>query len=269
MIEREVGEILTISVGTAIALEALMKSEKPIKHEHIFLNVRTLFRNFHGAIDDAEGKQLKRLKDEFLDELGQIKTAVETAIPGEITPVFYICSNASMSKMFKHAKLKAPSTSRQKNYASLERKVMEFIMESPLKRKIKIFDCVINGNNSKSLIMTHYPLELLSFKEFRSLELLESHTGVIKGRSEWNSKLTNPDAYRNLPFNILTLQLIGDQATQFNSLGAKYIKPIIEVSQKNNWTTATTNAKVKFDLDNYYDKLLVNLMKEMLSVKLK
>lgn len=270
MLERKFGEVLTsISVGTALALESLVKLEKPLKVEYLFLNVRTLYRNFHNAFEDITKHDLTTLSVEFYTELETIKNIVETRVPGNMIPVFYLCSNKSLGKLFTFAKIKEPSTDKQIAYCNLERSVIESISTKPLGKKMQIFDCLIKGGNSNALILTHFPLELLSFSTFHSLKLLESNTGIIKDKSEWHTKLTNPEIHQNIPFNILSIQLIGDHATQFNSSGGKYTKPLLEIAIKNKWTVATTNAKVKYDIEKHWDKLLVNTYLEMLSVKLK
>lgn len=270
MIERKIGETLTsVSVGTAISLEALMKIEKPLPEDFIFMNVRTIYRNFHNAIEAPEKISVKVLAEELEKEILNISMILGTRVPGNITPVFYICSNKSLRRIFSHAKLKEATTENQKNYESMERSVMEFLMETTVGKKIKIFDCLIKGSNSKALIFTHYPVELLSYPSFHTLKLIESNTGLIKDRSEWYTKLTNPESYLNLPFNALTIQIIGDNAHQFNSSGIKFIKPLKEIAEKGNWSTTTTNAKVKYDVEKYWDKLVANIYLEMLSSKLR
>lgn len=269
MLTRQLGEILPISVGTAIALETLVKEEKPLKAEYLFLNIRTIFRNLYSALEDPTKAGILNLVDILYDEMVFIKDVVETKVKGNMIPVFYVCSNKSLNKLFPLAKLKETTTDRQKNYENLERSVMERIVEKPLGKKIKIYDCLIKGNNSTAIMLTHYPLELLSSHTFRTLHLLESNTGIIKDKSEWNTKLIKSETYQNLPFNILTIQLIGDHATQFNSNGIKLINPLLEIAKKNKWTVATTQAKIKFDIEKYWDKLVVKTYLEMLSVKLK
>jgi hypothetical protein len=270
MQERVMGEVLTASAGTALAFEALMVMEKPPKHEFIFLNVRTLWRNFFQAFDERpDEKDFKKLKELFLEELLYVKGLIENGLPVKMQPVFYVCSNKSMSAIFKHAKLKEPTTNEQKIYASLERKVIELIMETEFGKTIKIYDCLVKGRNVTALMMTHFPVELLSFTEFRTLDLFESNTGAIKDKSQWNSKLTNPENYRNLPFNALTIQVIGDKSHQFHSKGASFVKTLMEIAEKNNWSIATGKARVKFDVEKHYDKLAVNVFIEMLNAKLK
>lgn len=269
MVERELGEILTISVGTALAFEVILKDQKPLKYDYVYLNTRTLFRNFQNAIVDPDKYSLTQLREAFLDELLQVKMAVTETLPGNILPMFYVCNNKSMQKMFTWAQLHAPKTEKQKAYQSLETKVMEWIMLQPIGKEIKIFDCLIKGSNSKALMLTHTPLDLLSHSEFRKLDLLESNTGMIKEPAQWNSKLTNDEAYVNMPFNILTIQVIGDKSKQFSSLGVKYIRPLVELAEKNRWSPATTIQKIKFDIEKLRDKLLAAQLMEMISVKLR
>ncbi len=271
MIERALGETLSISVGTALPIERLLKEEKKMNIDFLYVNIRTIFRNLHSAIpvEDIDKYKPAELAEALHEELETIKNAVETKVLGNIGVILYVCSNKSLSKLMPHAKLKTATTDKQKNYEALERSTLENVINMPIGKKIKIYDCLVKGNNCNGLMITHFPLELLSYTTFRSLKLLESTTAAIKDRSEWNSKLTNPDSYGNLPFNLLTIQLIGDHSTQIMSGGVKMIKPLLEIAEKKKWSTSTTNAKVKFDIENHWDKLISKFYLEMLAVKLR
>lgn len=270
MVERALGEILPISVGTALAIEVLVKEEKPLQYDTIFYNVRTLFRNFMGSFEDSSFNEFSYVRDNFLAELQLIESTTTSVIKGNMTPVFYICSCKSMERTFKFAKLKQSTTDRQKNSEYLERAVMEWLVQkTEFGKKVKIFDIQIKGNNTKALILTHYPLDLLSQPKFRKLDLLESQTGAIKTPDMWNSKLTNSATMRNMPFNILTIQLYGDNAKQFNSMGIKYTSAVSELAVKNKWNPTTGVQQMRFQIDKLKDKLLVNVLNEMASVTLR
>lgn len=269
MLKRELGEILTVSIATAKPLEVLLEGKVALPYEYLFINIRTAYRNFHGSFEQADEVPITEFQDEFLNELLQIKTIVSEAIHSPIQPVFYLCTNKSINASFKYAKLKQAATNIQLNYDALERKVIQWLSESQFKTQIKLYDCLVKGSNCSALMITHLPLDLLSDPEFKKLDLLESHTGAIKGSSEWITKITSNPAYRNLPFNIMTLQILGDKATQFNSMGVKYITPVVEVAERKRWSAATTKAKIKFDIEKLSDKLLANVLVEMLTTKLK
>ena len=270
MLDRVFGETLKISVGTALAIERLLKEEKSLKVEYLYINVRTLFRNLHEAFEDHSKLNPSLLAKELGEEMELIKSVVETKVVGNMEVVFYICSNKSMHKIFSEAKLKLPHTDKQKEYEHIERTTMEgFIDNYPLGKTIKIFDCLVKGSNSTALILTHFPMELLSASTFRTLKLIESHTGVIKEKMEWITKLDNDPEYQNIPFNALSLQLLGDGAIQFYRGNVKFLKLFKEVATKNKWHAGTTASKVKFDLDKHWDKLFVNYCTDLLYIKLK
>jgi len=136
-------------------------------------------------------------------------------------PVFYLPTAKSFRTVNARAKINKHDTTKQKNYETLERSTMLKALAKLDKNLVQVFDTAIKGNNSASLIITHLPLDLLSAGSFRKLVLLESHTGALKTKSEWITKLSKNENYRNIPFNILSVQVLGDRNNQFSSMGIK------------------------------------------------
>ena len=129
-------------------------------------------------------------------------------------------------------------------------------------------DTKIYGNHAKSLILTLYPIDLFSITTFRDLALLESHTGAIKLYPKWSGKISSKEEYVNLPFNLLTLQVIGD-GKLFYSMGRVFTKALLELADKGNWTAITTKDKVKFDISRMKDRFAAGVFLEMLTISLK
>lgn len=265
--DREVGDILPISIGTALAIEVLLTGGKPPQADFLFMNIRTLYRNYHGSYKAPYLIAIKDFTNDFIEELKLILDTVEFTITGNVLPVLYTTTGEALKSTMPHAKLKIPSTTLQIKYSKLELYVVTAAAKK-LKDKLTVFDLLLEGNNSTSLIISNYPLDLLSYHKFRKLGLLESHTGVIKLKNEWISKLTKNDDYKNLPFNIMTIQILGD-GVQIKTIGLKIVKSLIALATDNRWSAATTIAKVKFDLRKLKDPLLKNVLSDMISTKLK
>lgn len=261
------GEILTISVGTAIALEALIKVENTHPQTRLYMNVRTLLRNFLGSIEDVEQVSVKELTGAFLREMKQIRTIVTTSIPGKMELIYYMPSYATLPKKMPRAKFKEPRTNKQVNEFKTSEAIWDGVVKSSTIKEIKIVDSSISGDNTSAFIITHMPVDLLSESSFRDLKLVESHTGTIKGKLEWNTKLTNYEKYKNMPFCALTLQVFGDKSTMFHSLGNKFTSTLLEIAEKNNWKPTTTRMKIKYDLDNWKDKYSAQILLSMLKAK--
>ena len=55
---RQLGEEIHISIGTAIPMEMLSAREEPIRPvEYLYVNIKTLFRNFHGSFEKMVPKR--------------------------------------------------------------------------------------------------------------------------------------------------------------------------------------------------------------------
>lgn len=264
---RTLGEVFGVSIATAQALEAIADGKLSKGYNHVYMNVRTLFRNLHGSYPKDEVPPANKLIDILIEEIALIDSLI-SQMPGHLIPYFYITTCKSIYGQFPRAKIKEPKTPLQINYSAIERKVTTGVLNK-LKEKIKLFDVKISGNNSSTLIITHMPIDLLSANSFRKLSLLESHTGVIKGRSEWITKLTSNEEYRNVPFSALAIQIIGDKNNQFESLGRKITYHLVELAKTHRWTALTTVEKMKFDIRNLKDKYLMTVLLEMCSVTIR
>jgi hypothetical protein len=165
------------------------------------------------------------------------------------------------------AKIKTPTTPRQKIYANNERLALTAATSH---KELGIVPCkqLVHGKNAKAWIMTHHPMDLLSRYEFSELSLISSHTGDIKKPVEWIKKLTSNEAYHRLPFNIMTLQVLGDGAVQFFSQSPSIKKHLLAMAEGGKWKPTTTRDKIVSDMSKYPNKEIADTFKKMLSVKL-
>lgn len=268
---RTFGEILTnISIGTAIPFEGLINSTSIKDYNHIYINLLTLHRNFYGSFIDKRiilnKFPYKFYKQEFIEEINTLTSIIDSTVNANLKIVYYITTHLNLDKSFKHNSLKVPTTKNQKEFNQLEINIVDDIIKT-LNKNITIWDSSIKGNNTSSLIITHLPLDLLSYGSFRKLSLLESHTGKIKNKLEWITKLTKNNEAVNIPFNIISAQVFGDN-NKIHPLSRKIVKLFIELSKENNWNSTTTIPKQQFDIRKLNDKEQKNLLLDLSFSKL-
>lgn len=249
--KRAVGE-LPLSVGTSLAMEALKEGTG---YGGLWINLRTLYRNIYEAFGPDERQQLSQLlahnsrdvvrgfADTLEEELGQI---LEFG-GGRLEKVtLYHREYADLLKRFPHAILRTPNTPLQKQYNNLMNDTIDEVLLRPIRQHLD-FDrgSQLQGEPTKALIITHYPVDLLSSTSFTKLRLLESYTGAIKSRSQWNTKLTDGKLFPRIPFNYLTVQIFGDGPVSF----MRYPKPVrdalVQLADQYKWTSVTTTEKMK------------------------
>jgi hypothetical protein len=254
---RTLGETLPVSIGTAVPMETIINDPRKLKTANVlYLNLRTIFRNYHGSF--TGGADIDELADGFEYEVTALLELIVKHT--RLTPFLYLASHKSLSSIFSLAKIKTKHTALQRKYIDHENiTVTEFISNN--KNLVNVFDTLIKGERKNALILTHHPLDLLSRYTFSGISLLESHTGNIKERNQWITKLTKNETYINIPFNELSIQIFGDRNILFESLGSNYIKVYNSIAVDNYWNAATTMEKVRYDIRNYKDQwAAVNLL---------
>ena len=262
--DRALGTLIPVSISSAAAIEKIIKDVKLTNgYTHLYINVRTLFRNFRSSYQNNKEMDIDidTLVEGLLNELELIKTAVDDNL--RLKLVYYFPSYKSLSLCFPNAKIKTNFTPKQKTIQDIEKIVFSKILNRVEAASIRIFDVKIQGDNTSSLIITSYPVDLLSQSTFRKISLLESVTGNIKNKTEFITKLSKNEHYRNIPFNVLSIQIIGDKSTLLESQGQLYTGLLVNMVKDYNWTALTTLEKVKFDINKLKNKETVNKLMKM------
>ncbi len=254
-----------LSIPTSLALESLCgfgehPNDKPYIHEieELWVNLRTVFRNLYNSVDTyvRETSNAEHFIDAIVEDMQVLTTVIENKSQGRVKVIFYHCSYKSFKKTFPYAKWKELKTDKQK----IEQKLEDTVLDYFLKHKelqdnfdIKKFDVKILGHKVAACMLTHYPTDLLSGDSFHKLRLLESHTGAIKPKAHWYTKLTGGPERTRLPFNRLTVQVMGDKNVLFSILSRQSKEALIEMSEKNKWTSVTTDAKIRMNITKLED----------------
>lgn len=254
-----------VSIGTSLALESLLGTtstvydpQRPIplrvnlsQYPGCFINMLTLFRNLVQSFD--KNVFLKTPLDDLVLALSSEISVIETLFQVEgyntTQPLFYSCSYNSLLKIDNRIKIREDRTEWQKFFKTTYLKALDKLLKQ---HDIIITDTVLPKKVPKALILTHVPYDLLNYKQFSKLDLLESNTGKLKPRTQWNTKyfpIVGSDT-SHLPFHKALLLILGDKVLIHPSPMALR-RVIIDVSVQGQWTVATTIDKIKLDIEMY------------------
>jgi hypothetical protein len=259
--ERAVGQY-PLSIATSLAIESangihpeLPVSSPPIlEYEELWINLRTMFRNFVGSLDKVTAGMLHAAEavDSLEDEMEQIGHIIQESSSSRCKVIYYLSNYARMETKYPFAVVKRDNTPKQMEYTAILNKTLDILLERHKDRRdIRVFERKISPPQSptpKALVITHYAYDLLSAKAFRSLTLLESHTGRIKHRALWYTKYANGRDLVMLPFREDLLQVFGDSEC-FRPMDAKLRKEIVDIATRFNWNSVTTTDKVRLGLE--------------------
>jgi hypothetical protein len=263
--KRATGE-LPMSIGTSLAIEALKE-----KHDYdtLWINIRTLWRNLYESIEREDRERLlkppspaqmdahyraicKAMSVTMNEELEHIRRFLGDKISGVRT---YHLGYRDLAKRFPLGLLRVPTTPLQQQHYDLMERTLDFVLLDDADTFIEQDKgSELRGEATKSLIITHYPVDLLSRTKFNSLRLLESHTGAIKSKSQWATKLTDGRDMKIIPFNAFTIQVFGDGPVSFNRYPTAIRKGVLEVAAATRWTPVTTMEKIRYSIRGMKDQ---------------
>lgn len=254
-----------ISISTALALESIFEPRTQVydperlvpskividRYSQFWVNVSTLYRNFVAAsgpvtILTASTFEVAKALEA---EMEVIDSLFKNEGRGVCSPHYYnVDYNPVFSGMHQSIKRRAPSSKQHMDLAAFYDHVLKtLVKEAPIHQsKPELKPTIPNS----SLILTHHPYDLLSHPSFKQLDLLESNTGKLKIKKEWNSKYYPVSKFTmtHLPFNKTLLMLFGDKSLIHPNI-FKLRQQIMECSIKRNWTPYTTHAKMIADLE--------------------
>lgn len=256
--ERETSSF-PITIGTALSLESIFNPRSaPFdptreipnhvnlhKYQFMYFNLWTLYRNLIACLDKSTFLMTKDddLANALQSDIEVIQSLFQIEGMNICKPVFYVCSYNALTKLDSRIKLRQDNTELQK---ASKAKFLSVVQKLQRRLDIAMFDSEIVGNKTNSLLMTHVPYDLLSYKSFNKLDLLESNTGKLKTRHEWNSKyyqVIGSDMSR-LPWLKQLLLIFGDR-TLIHPADTKLRRLVMDIAEKYQWTQATTLDRVR------------------------
>jgi hypothetical protein len=253
-----------LSIATSLAIEGAVgiHPDHPAgpKMLHDFsghwVNVKTLFRNYYEAIgkENIPNVKIAELIDSFRHEIEAYKELSEEQGQGKFKTVFYCPDYAGLQARFPHAVLRTDSTPNQVLFS----KSMVTVLGQIIKNEKDLFKLyplkITDPTPTNTLMLTHYPFDLTT-TAFEGLSLLESHTGAIKDKSLWHTKLYNGKELTMIPFRECFLSVFGDNQL-FRPIGMSYRRTLVDLGKQYNWSFATSRDKVNYGLSQIKDKFL-------------
>jgi hypothetical protein len=269
-----------ISIATSHALESIANGPQPpydperiipqkiniLEYEYFWINLLTIYRNIIGAVGTENVKHLlpADLIYAIEFELGVITDIINKTSLGKTKCIFYVSKYSNLEKKHPHATIRKDNTEKQRFYTNMMQQTINEFIKRQSKDAIKFYECDLKPETkSDSLILTNYAYDLLSYKHFNKLDLLESHTGVLKPKSMWYTKLLNGKDLNRIPFNSLSIQVFGDKET-FSGMPHKVKSLILELAEKYQWTQVTSKDRIYYSLDRLDDKFLSTVLKTMI-----
>lgn len=274
--EREVGQY-PLSIATSLALEGAtgthpdlpIKSAPLLDYGEFWINLRTLFRNFMGALhkDAAAGVLPIQIDAAIREEMETIKRIVNEITHGKCKVVFYVSNYAGMDKKYPLAKLRTERTDKQQQYMEIKRQTLQSLLkslETEGGEDIRVFALkLFPQQQNKTLIFTHYAFDLLSWKAFTTLALIESNTGAVKQRPQWYTKYSGGRELSNIPFREDFLQVFGDSRSFF-PMNIRIRREVMDLAKQYNWSAITTDEKIRLNIGMMKNLEVRKLLQDLL-----
>ncbi len=271
-----------VSIGTSLALESMFQPMQPAydpervipKHIDIseyqvfWVNLLTLYRNIIGALS-KEGEAAVMagdLSDTLKFEVDLIERLVQQESLGRCQVVFYASNYDGMARAHPHATVREAKTDKQRVYnATMEATIGDFFKTQVKSERVQHFERLIEPKQKRrGLILTHMAYDLLAVDRFDGLDLIESHTGVLKTKGMWYTKLAGSKELVMMPFNVLTLQVYGDSNT-FAPMNQKVRQQLLELAQEFKWNPMISRERIRFSLGQYKDHFTRQVLESILT----
>lgn len=240
-----------MSIGTSLSIESIFNpvsevydANREVEKVHnieqysVFaFNASTILRNILTSIPYHELVQIPRadIYTALLEEIDFLSNHFQyNNLPFKL----YIHTYAYVKSTYENKnKLRTSSTEKQ---IYLDNLVTYCLDKLKKEDDVDVFHKDVKYHKEDiCLLFTHIPFDLLSHHNFLKLDLLESHTGVVKSRVDWNTKYYPiPDHDMTfLPFMEYLLNVFGDKIMfkpsplkeridLWKSLKAKRVTPI-------------------------------------------
>lgn len=248
-----------VSIGTGLALETLFQPTQDVVDEerevikladlseytlYVF-NLATLLRNIINSLPSRELIRIpkKDILQTLIDEIDFINNYFDSQ---SIAVKFYVNSYEIAKRNYSDPKyLRVPKTDQQ----HLINSIYDYCLKEMKKEEnVYTFNSTISFQKQDSvLLFSHVPYDLLSHGRFMKLDLLESHTGLIKTRKDWFSKYypIPKEDMSFMPFMEYALTIFGDRV-MFKPAPMKERKNLLEVMRKKNVNPLTSELSFSF-----------------------
>lgn len=218
-----------LSIGTALAIESLFNLPnelvnpysdkgkiKPTNYQLFLINVHTLVRNIITSYESKDKLNIIKRSD--------IEVSVFEVIKTEMFNITELCKTHNLSIMYYCPDYKQVINNGIVRYndnisfilgktIGISNYVFKRLIEDEhINNLIGSRDVKIKVPESKILMMTHFPIDLLNYKHWFKCDLLESHTGKLVKSIDFNKKYYKTGSLdtTNYPFHENLLYILGD-----------------------------------------------------------
>lgn len=259
MIERVLGEKFPISIGTALVFEC---EDFNIDNwpNLLYVNLRTLYRNYVGSYPKDSYHQIKvdDFITKFFDEVANFIQIVSDLSRGRIRVFTFYPLYKDLKKNFPKVTVKQYNPD---SFDEIEENMWEHVEKHGIFTPFEytIITSGMEGSQETTMILTSFIIDLTYSNLFPTLLLLESHTGRIKKRQEWYTKLYVGGKYDRelkVPFCKFTIQIFGDRSG-FLKGADRFLRATVRLLAMNDrWTPVTTKDKIKYSISKLKDNSL-------------
>lgn len=264
------GGAFDVSIATSLALEGLMGThpDNPVKPppinrvNELWINIATILRNIYNSV--LSENELITADDLFYilhSELIYIHAKLGDSHPN-LKVRFYAHTVKEIEAKYKNIKLKKPNTPKQQVFYSLLDRTLNYAINTLSASGDVRLERLSESTTSAAhcvAILTHQIVDLVSLaapqKSSDKVMLLESHTGRLKTKAEWGTKVSS-NLGAKLPLTLFTLQVFGDTSGLVQPLPLKHRRVIVEFAEKERWSAITTEARMRYAVGSIGDKQL-------------
>ncbi len=218
------------------------------EYEKHYFNIFTLARNIVSSITDKRVKDglisSTKLMDTVMDEVEIIASLYQDV---KCKPILFIPDYTKLYKGMnagKEAKLSSKDYLLQQYVINgLKKKVYDVSME------VHHNTYLLKASSGSILITTHVPVDLLNYSKLPNLKLLESHTGKLKDKHMWFSKLhpIGKNPMNIFPFMEELVFILGDKnVSQPMKLSIRRLLHAYGTERK--WSTFTNRMVIMQDI---------------------
>ncbi len=268
---REVG-LLQLSIASSLAIESFCGLTPPKgetvaynvseQFDTLWINLRTLFRNYLGAINDGRRPHHTAVAKDLIEEIFLITQIVAEYSGNRCSVMCYFSNYSDVERKHQGAVVRAMSTEKQKEIHTFALRVFSELFKRIKKHNIPfmgINDLITKWGFVNNAILTHYAYDLLAHSVTFRLTLLESHTGALKSKALWHTKYLDGKNLPMIPFTRQFLQIFGDKET-FRPFDPKVRKDIIEIATKYKWNSNTSKSMIHYGLGSMKNKYALDII---------
>lgn len=247
--EYEVGDNGLV-IPTDMAIASLMQL---LDVGSLYINLDTVVRNTIDSFPTAAKETLRA--DKVIDIIKHDVDSIAELLP-QTTVTYYYPRYQNLPKVFTYMKQRVATTEKQlarkKLFDNTHLNMRQWLNDEKINVHFTSANVLGMPRIESNYILTHHPVDLL--KASKSIKLIESNTGAVLSSLEFNRKLYKGKEYPNLPFNTLTLNVMGDNA-DFSPLSSDVKGLLVTLAAEFKWTPITPKTIMKRDLVGYKDHL--------------